>query len=154
MEGGASNQYRYICVFPKAQWQDRILPQMRPLRPYLQAKLAGQMAQLPEVQESWIKILFLPREEQASHPASHRVQLSGQLPRPTGRFLYKILHKEERPRSCERGAGIRAGVYLPRPVPIVRQCRANSLTDTRTFQKCCSFCQWGSILHLNWPKGV
>ena len=32
---------------------------MRPLRNALQAKLAGQVAQLSQIQESWVKTLFL-----------------------------------------------------------------------------------------------
>ena len=67
MEGGASHQQRYICVFPKAQRQDRILPQMRPLRPSLQAKLAGQVAQLPEVSESRVTADGFPRRKWGPH---------------------------------------------------------------------------------------
>ncbi len=70
---------------------------------------------------------------------------SGQLPRPTGR----IMHKSGKPRPCERGAGIRAGVNFLRPGSIVRQRRANFLRDTRTFRKRCSYCQRGSILPRN-----
>ena len=74
---------------------------------------------------------------------------SGQLPRPTGR----IMHKSGKPRPCERGAGIRAGVNSLRPGSIVRQCRANFLTNARTFETVVHNASGGQFCPGIDPKG-
>lgn len=80
---------------------------------------------------------------------------TGQKPRAASRGeKHCISHKGKRPRSCERGAGIRAGVNIPARLSSSGNAVRNSLTDTRDFQRCCWFCRWGSILTRKRAAGV
>jgi hypothetical protein len=88
----------------------------------------------------------------SSHPASRLKQNRSVAQTHFRGKLHQYYAQKEKPRSCERGAGIRAGVNSPARTPPSGNAGRFSLRAASTFCKHCWSCQEGSIFPLKQVK--